>query len=112
MSELVRRLRLGADYEHDTVVMTEAADEIERLRAAAGNAAWKKTSDEPPKTSAVVATLSGAENLRLAKLVDGTYWIECWRDGSPVFDRCGSIVYLSAPDWWCELPTRNEEVTG
>jgi len=32
--DIVARLREGADYEHDTCVMEEAADEIERLRAA------------------------------------------------------------------------------
>jgi TnpA family transposase len=31
--DIVARLRKGADYEHDTVVMEEAADEIERLLA-------------------------------------------------------------------------------
>ena len=34
MSDLVKRLRSGADYEHDTVVMEEAAARIERLEAA------------------------------------------------------------------------------
>jgi len=54
MTDIVEKLREGADYEHDTVVMEEAADEIERLRAEIAH-------DRDQRLAAVVAVVRQCE---------------------------------------------------
>jgi archaellum component FlaC len=59
IDDIVALLREGADYEHDTVVMEEAADEIERLRAYfdAHAATIQKQSDEITRLRAALKPL-------------------------------------------------------